>query len=255
MDFLSYAGRTHPGARRSANEDSICVQAPVFVVADGVGGSDRGELAAAVVTDSFATLAGRDDLTSDDVAATLDRAHAEVLQVQRRGGFNCASTASGVVGIAVGDSAYWVVFNVGDSRVYRMTGQARPLVQLSVDHSHVQEMVDAGVLDAAQAVNHPDRNVVTRAVGSADAFRPDYWLIPMVAGDRLMICSDGLLTDSPYQQVERILHGADTPQRAVEDLMELALRSGARDNVSVIVVDVIRPLVDSTLIRARLYDR
>lgn len=246
MDFLSFAGQTHPGARRSTNEDSICVAAPVFVVADGVGGSSRGELASAMVTDAFSALTGNDELTSDDVAATLERAHAEVLEVQRRGGFDCASTASGIVGIAAGDSAYWVVFNVGDSRVYRMTGQRRVLQQLSVDHSHVQEMVDAGVIDAAQAVNHPDRNVVTRAVGSPDPFRPDYWLIPMVAGDRLMVCSDGLLTDSPYQQVEEILHRADSPTRAVEDLTELALRSRARDNVSVIVVDVIRPLVDGS---------
>lgn len=244
MDFLSFAGQTHPGARRSLNEDSILVAAPVFVVADGVGGSSHGELASGLVTESFATLAGRDDLTSDDVAATLDRAHEEVLAAQRRGGFDCASTASGLVAIAMGDSAYWVAFNVGDSRVYRMTGQSRSLLQLSVDHSHVQEMVDAGVIDAAQAVNHPDRNVVTRAVGSPDPFRPDYWLIPMVAGDRVMVCSDGLLTDSPYQQVEQILHRADSPTRAVEDLMELALRSGARDNVSVIVVDVIRPPLD-----------
>lgn len=240
VDSLDYAAATHPGMVKKSNEDAICAESPVFVVADGISGSQRGDVASRCVTDEFAALARRpDDLTPELVAETLHRVHALVLQAQRQDGHDAATTACGAVGLRLGDAAYWLMFNVGDSRVYRITGRARHLAQVSVDHSHVQELMDAGVITAEQAQTHPERNVITRAVGSDDEFRPDFWLVPMVAGDRVLVCSDGLLRETPLDDVADVVRLVRDPELAVDQLMQLALDNGARDNVSIIVVDVV----------------
>lgn len=238
MDLLQSVALTHPGTVKSVNEDAALAQPPVFVVADGVGGSDHGEYASQLVIDLFAGLAEKPDLSTDDVVECLQQCHEEVRRLQQSKSISTATTACGAVAVRMGQAAYWVIFNIGDSRVYRIRGGAGTLQQISVDHSHVQELIDAGLLDPADAETHPNRNVVTRAVG-ADHFLPDYWLAPVVAGDRLMICSDGLLRDSDEQRVHEIVgRRTDGPDVIAQELLTLALDSGARDNVSVIIVDV-----------------
>lgn len=240
VDTLDYAAATHPGMVKKVNEDAICAESPVFVVADGISGSQRGDIASRMVADAFGRLAGAADaLTPELVAETLHGVHDEVLRAQQRDGHDSATTACGAVGLVLGDTAYWLMFNVGDSRVYRISGKARHLAQISVDHSHVQELMDAGVITPAQAETHPERNVITRAVGAEEDFRPDFWLVPIVAGDRLLVCSDGLLRETPLDVVADVVRLVRDPERAVGQLMELALANGARDNVSIIVVDVV----------------
>ncbi|GAB3623670.1 protein phosphatase 2C domain-containing protein [Mariniluteicoccus endophyticus] len=240
MDTLDYAAATHPGMVKKVNEDSICAEAPVFVVADGISGSQSGDIASQMVVRAFGELARRPErLTPDLVAATLQDVHGQVLAAQRRDHHDSATTACGAVGLRVGDQAYWLMFNVGDSRVYRISGHARHVAQISVDHSHVQELMDAGIITAEQAENHPEKNVITRAVGAEEDFRPDFWMVPMVAGDRLLVCSDGLLRETPLADVADVVRVVRDPELAVGQLMELALDNGARDNVSIIVVDVV----------------
>ncbi|GAB3710789.1 PP2C family protein-serine/threonine phosphatase [Mariniluteicoccus flavus] len=240
MDTLDYAAATHPGMVKRVNEDAICAESPVFVVADGISGSHHGDIASGMVTEAFARLAQEGHtLTPEVVAATLHRSHADVLRAQHRDGHDSATTACGAVGMSLGDAAYWIMFNVGDSRIYRITGHARHLTQISVDHSHVQELMDAGIITAEQAETHPEKNVITRAVGADEQFQPDFWLVPMVAGDRLLVCSDGLLRETPLGDVSDVVRLVRDPERAVGQLMELALDNGARDNVSIIVVDVV----------------
>ncbi|NNG20680.1 serine/threonine-protein phosphatase [Naumannella sp. ID2617S] len=238
MDILDFAAVTHRGTVKQVNEDSILADSPVFVVADGISGSNRGDIASQMVTRAFAELLERQDLAPDLVADTLQRAHAEVMEAQRRDHHDSATTACGAVGMRMGEVAYWIIFNIGDSRVYRISGNRRHLTQVSVDHSHVQELVEAGVITEAQAEQHPDRNVITRAVGAGERFRPDFWLVPMVNGDRLLLCSDGLLRESELSAVAEIARSEEDPERAVRRLLDLALGAGARDNVSIIVVDV-----------------
>lgn len=222
---------------------------PIFVVADGVGGSHAGEVASSVVTEEFSRLRDLDSISSDHVTAALHRAHERVLGLNENSPNFAATTAAGAVGVDMGPGmSYWLVFNIGDSRVYRCSaGPNRPLSQVSVDHSYVQELLDAGALTPEQAWSHPDKNVVTRAVGAEAEFDPDFWLMPMVPGERLIVCSDGLLNDSPGQLVKDIIKGVTDPHRATDELLELALRCGARDNVSVIVVDVVGDDLDSTV--------
>ncbi|MGO1971940.1 MAG: PP2C family protein-serine/threonine phosphatase [Propionibacteriaceae bacterium] len=245
MHVLDFGAITHRGAVRTLNEDSILASAPVFVVADGIGGAEAGEVASAIVVEEFLPLADLAVIESDDVTAALNRAHLRVRALHAESGFGAGTTACGAVGLTFGDMEYWLVFNIGDSRVYRRQGQgSRRLVQVSVDHSHVQELLDAGVITAVEASRHPERNVVTRAVGSEESFEPDYWLLPMVPGERLLLCSDGLLSESPYREVEVLVQGSGSAHTVVDELLELSLRSGARDNVSVIVVDVLERAPD-----------
>lgn len=238
MDILDFAAVTHPGTVKPVNEDSVLAESPVFVVADGISGCHRGEMASGLVTQVLGGLVGVPDLAPDQVADALTAAHREVLDSQARDGHRAATTVCGAVGLRMGDVAYWIMFNVGDSRIYRVTGRHRHLTQVSVDHSHVQELMDAGIITPEQAARHPERHVITRAVGSEDGFVPDFWLVPMVAGDRLLLCSDGLLRETRLADVAGIVGARGTPAEAVRQLLDLALAAGARDNVSVIVVDV-----------------
>jgi PPM family protein phosphatase len=130
---------------------------------------------------------------------------------------------------------YWLVMNIGDSRTYRLS-RGR-FAQVSVDHSEVQELVDSGEITPEQATVHPRRHVVTRALGTGDETAADYWMVPVEDGDRIMVCSDGLNAELTDDQMFRILSTAGHPQDAVDALIEAALRSGGRDNVTVIVVD------------------
>ena len=234
---------SHRGVVRTTNQDSILASPPVFLVADGIGGADAGEVASAIVAGEFADLARaaqRRDLEPDDVALTLQNAHSAVRALSETLPNGAASTATGCVALEVDGRSYWLVFNVGDSRVYRCFGPTdqRRIKQVSVDHSLVQELVDAGTITRAEAFTHPQKNVVTRAVGATEGCSPDFWMLPMAAGERMMICSDGLLGDSAALDVRDLVKGAASAGETVERLLELALRSGARDNVSVVVVDV-----------------
>ncbi len=242
---LSYASVSHRGVVRPTNEDSLVADSPVFCVADGIGGQDAGEIASAIAADELATLATRDEpIDAEVVGEALRRAHERILQLhvnaessRRR---RAATTAAGCIATQVDETDYWLIFNVGDSRVYRCSGAAgsRRIRQISVDHSLVQELVDAGQVNKSDAYLHPRRNIVTRALGSVDGWEPDFWLLPMTAGERIVLCTDGLLTDSDSERVREIIKTDPDAGGTVRDLLDLALRSGARDNVSVIVIDV-----------------
>jgi protein phosphatase len=240
VHLLEYGAFTDRGAVRELNEDSILASPPVFVVADGVGGSEAGEVASAIVVEEFDQLARQPVIDPEGVRAAIQRAHLKIRELHTEGQQNgSSSTAVGAVGVLSDEQPYWVVFNIGDSRVYRLSAVAgsRELSQVSVDHSHVQELVDAGLITAEDADSHPDRNLVTRAVGADDECRPDFWMIPMVPGDRFLICSDGLLEIGPELIADRLGQPRSAADTAKE-LLQLALDAGAPDNVSVIIVDV-----------------
>ncbi|WP_195909029.1 PP2C family serine/threonine-protein phosphatase [Microlunatus sp. Gsoil 973] len=244
MHLLDFGAETDRGTTRAINEDSILASPPVFVVADGVGGSEGGEVASALVVEEFGRLATLPVIDADAVRATLTSAHRRVRELHARQLHGASSTAVGVVGVMSGDEPYWVVFNIGDSRVYRLPTRNAPddrpgLTQISVDHSHVQELVDAGVITADEAETHPERNLVTRAVGADEVAEPDFWMIPMVPGDRWLICSDGLLADLPYAAVRDRVEQRTPAAETARDLIGMALQAGVTDNVSVIVIDVI----------------
>ena len=217
------------------NEDSLLAYPPVFLVADGMGGHAAGDVASHLAVEEFGQLAGRSAANPDEVHACFRRT-AQRLREEVDAGRTAGTTVAGVAIAAFDGREYWLVFNVGDSRVYRFTGGR--LEQISVDHSLVQDMLDRGEIDEIDALRHPRRHVITRAVETRAEPAPDYWLIPAGTSDRLLICTDGLTTELFDEQLATVLAGFADPQEAAEALVAEAIAAGGRDNVSVVVVDV-----------------
>jgi serine/threonine protein phosphatase PrpC len=233
---LDVGARTDVGLRRAANEDSLLVGAPLYVVADGMGGHAAGDLASQAVIAGLRPLVGADDLSVDALLAALADAQYSVRIIADANERGAGSTVTGIASVVHDGAPHWIVFNVGDSRVYRQRGGM--LAQLTVDHSLAQELVDSGALLPADVPDYRGRNVITRAVG-ADHSEPDHWLYPVQTGERLVLCSDGLSGELSDPAINRVLSAASTAQQAADALVERALTNGGRDNVTVIVVDVL----------------
>ena len=232
----SWGSATDRGTVREVNEDAVLTYPPVFMVADGMGGHDAGDLASRIAVEEFAQLAGQSQLTGDDVRDCFERTSNRI-RAEFTHGRQGGTTVAGVALTHDEGGSFWLVFNIGDSRVYRWT--ARGLEQVSVDHSVVQELVDAGVLTREEADRHPERHVLTRALGTDGLPEPDYWLLPAGQGDRLMLCTDGLTRELGAGDIAATLGSRADPQAAAVALVDEALARGARDNVTVVVIDVV----------------
>lgn len=234
---LAWAALTDTGKRREVNEDSLLAQTPLFVVADGMGGHAAGDVASSVVVTQLAEFHDVAAISTEAIDASLRRA---VEDMDRAPGGADQSSGTTVTGIAVSlvdGEPTWTVFNIGDSRVYRLrTGS---LDQLTVDHSIVQELVDAGHITREEAETHPHSNVITRAVGFHEPPRPDYRFVPIDVGTRMLLCSDGLTKELTPYGIRHFLHMDPDPEAAAQGMLDAALGNGGRDNISVIVVDVL----------------
>jgi PPM family protein phosphatase len=233
---LDYGYGTDRGLRRELNEDAFIASDPVFAVADGMGGHEAGEVASG---ECVRTLEGMPQVTSGERTATPALLQEMILDADERiraaTGSRAGTTLTGVVVVEQLGIPYWLVLNVGDSRTYRLAqGQ---LEQITVDHSEVQELVDAGQITSEEAAVHPRRHVVTRALGTGDENEADFWLLPIQDGDRMLVCSDGLNGELTDEEIFGILDTVRHPQEAADALIEAALERGGRDNVTVIVID------------------
>lgn len=234
--------RTDVGRKRAQNEDSLLAASPVFIVADGMGGLEAGHQASNAVIAEFQSCIGRTGLPAGDVVAAVERAHAAVRVVSDATGRGAGSTLTGLVLIDHDDAPQWLIVNVGDSRVYRL--HSGELSQLTVDHSLAQELIDEGTLLKEDVATFARKNVITRAMG-ADNSPTDYWLRPVVTGERLLVCSDGLHGELSEESIKAGLTLGGSTQQTADLLLAGALEHGGRDNVSVIVIDVIAGGVNS----------
>jgi PPM family protein phosphatase len=222
---LSWGAATDVGRRRDHNEDSFLIGVPYFVVADGMGGHLAGDRASDAVVRRLEAV-GDGPASRDGIMGALELATADI---ERAAGGNAIGAGTTVTGVAI-------VFNVGDSRTYRVENGV--LRRVTVDHSVVQEMVDAGLLRAEDAESHPDSNVITRAVGFGEPPEPDWWTLPLHAGDRYIICSDGLTKEIGDAGISRIAAKVADPQELATRLVGDAVVAGGRDNVTVVVMQV-----------------
>jgi PPM family protein phosphatase len=238
--LLAYGAATNSGLVRDANEDAFVAEPMVFVVADGMGGHQAGEVASAIAASTLhdRLLSGA---TSVDVAvAAVVEANAAIFQgahshAEQRG---MGTTLTAVVVITPPEVApRLAVLNVGDSRVYVQRGTR--LRRVSIDHSYVQELVSTGHITELEARNHPRRNIVTRALGIEPTVKVDTWLLPLVRGDRYLLCSDGLVDEVDDDEIGRILHDHAQPQAAADALVAAANEHGGHDNTTVVVIDVL----------------
>ncbi|MGN8026726.1 PP2C family protein-serine/threonine phosphatase [Microbacterium sp. 22242] len=228
---------THTGLRRALNEDAYLAEAPLFLVADGMGGHQAGDVASTTVIAEFRGLQGRGSLSIDDISFALARARAAVDAIAGGGATSAGTTLSGVAVAEVDGVGYWLALNIGDSRTYRLAGGV--LEQVSVDHSVVQELIDAGELVAADAQRDRRRNIITRALGAGSTGEADYWMIPASVGDRILVCSDGLSSEVGDEEIREALLRHEDPQAAADLLIARALELGGRDNVTAVIVDAI----------------
>ena len=227
--------RTHVGLRRKVNEDSMLARTErgYWAVADGMGGHDAGDVASAKVTQALQTLPivyGLDELTGTIVSA-LKKVNQELIALagSAEGQRTIGST---VVGIAVA-AGQFRCFWAGDSRAYRIRGGE--IMQLSRDHSLVQSLIDAGMVDPKEAHLHPNANVITRAVGVTPDLEIDIASGDAIPGDRFVLASDGLTRLVTDDELAAEL-ASKSPEAAAEALIETVLSRGAPDNVTLIIV-------------------
>ena len=230
---LRYAMRTDPGIRREVNEDAGLAQPPLFMVADGMGGHEAGDLASRAAIEAFERRIVADaDTSVAEVSEALEAARLAVdgIAAGRERGAGC--TLTGAVLVEVDDEPHWLILNVGDSRVYLLRGSE--LTQITIDHSLRAELSAGGHAESGL----PGRNIITRALGSADS-TADSWLIPVETGSRLLICSDGLTTEVGDEELRAALLMGGEPASVADELVRRANDAGGRDNVTVVVVDIL----------------
>lgn len=234
---LAWSAATDTGRRRSANEDSFVALSPLFAVADGMGGHAAGDLASAAVVERLAEVVGADFLAPRTIERALERATADISSIAGDNELGVGTTVTGVALTLQDGEPYFAVFNIGDSRVYSF--ERNELTQVTVDHSVVQELVESGALTRDEAENHPDSNIITRAVGFNAQPYPDFWMIPLRTGLRLLVCSDGLTKEVSDDRIRLHLAAGLSPVETAGSLIDAALAAGGRDNITTIVIDVL----------------
>src|SRR3954447_14949686 len=196
---LHFGAATDVGLVREVNEDSLLAEPPVFVVADGMGGHDGGEIASRIVVEEFARLVedGYDPRKGSDVVMGTLRSSQRRLReygATHRGSdgrpWHGGTTAVAAMLVQRDAGPEWLLTNLGDSRIYRFT--RGELLRVSTDHSVVQELVDSGRISEEQARVHPERHIVTRALGGPDPLDPDFFSIALAEAERILLCSDGV---------------------------------------------------------------
>jgi protein phosphatase len=245
---LRVAGDTHVGNVRTTNEDSMIVdhQRGLYVVLDGMGGANAGDIASQTARDAIATFVQQRRLTMEPkqlLENAIQYGSATVFnaaqQARERHGMGTTCVACLVI-----DPKRAIIAHVGDSRAYLL--RHGRLQSLTRDHTIVEELVERGVLAADEADRHPYKNVLSRNLGARPETRVDILELEIKPGDRIMLCSDGLYGYASNDGMQYLLGSGDAPETVARDLIDLALRGGGGDNVSVIVIEAPQPAPSST---------
>lgn len=233
MPSLQSAGRTDVGRVRENNEDAIVSDKQLIAVADGLGGHAGGELASRLATELVAASFTGSSL---DELATAVRAANWAVWERSSSTAELEGMATTICAAGLLDDGMLAVVHVGDSRAYLARGGS--LQRLTEDHTVAAQMVRDGELTEAEAAGHPQRSILTRALGAGPDVRLDATARPVEPGDRLLLCSDGLFNEMADDELGSLVFTEGTPQAAADALLERALSRGGRDNVSVVVADV-----------------
>lgn len=242
---LRFAAGSHKGMIREGNEDSGYAGPRLLAIADGMGGQAAGEVASSEVISTLVTL--DDDVPGSDLLTSLgmavqranDQLRLMVEEDPQLEGMGTTLTALLWTGQRLG------LVHVGDSRAYLLRDGV--LTQITQDHTWVQRLVDEGRITEEEATTHPQRSLLMRALGSGDHVEPDLSIREVRAGDRYLICSDGLSGVVSHQTMEETLASYQGPQETIQNLIQLALRGGGPDNITCIVADVLDTDSNDTL--------
>lgn len=230
---ISFGSRTDIGYVRDHNEDSLIIIPPLFAVADGMGGHEAGEIASEITVNTLAELAPS-HLDAEGLTAAAEAANYNVMKAPRQGigrdGMGTTLTAAMLEGERL------LIAQVGDSRAYLL--HKGHLQQITRDHSLMADLIEAGQITPEEARVHPNRSVITRAIGSDIHMRPDIYELNVDAGDRILLCSDGLSSMISNNAIESIMRRQSDAQHCADELVTAALENGGADNVTVVVADV-----------------
>ncbi|HEX6595937.1 MAG TPA: Stp1/IreP family PP2C-type Ser/Thr phosphatase [Acidimicrobiales bacterium] len=237
MTVLSGAAATDVGRVRQINEDRYLVGEGLYAVADGVGGHQAGEVAAQASVEALAS--NFTERTTEGLVAAVQEASRAVWRLaqentERRG---MGTTLTVLALVEQEGEDVMAIANVGDSRAYLF--QRGDLVQVTEDHSLVEELVREGQLTPEEAQVHPQRSIITRALGMEAEVQVDAWTLTPYAGDRIVLCSDGLTNEVTTDKIASVLRHLSDPQEAARELVRQARANGGNDNITVVVVDVV----------------
>ena len=237
MTILRAGGATDVGKVRSNNQDAFAVGDRLCVVCDGVGGHQGGEVASATAVEAIREHFT--DGTLDGLLAAIEAANRAVWDRARTdtGLRGMGTTVTAVALVQEDGEERLAVVNVGDSRAYLL--QEGELSQLTEDHSLVEQMYREGRITRAEADVHPQKSLITRALGLDDEVEIDSWQVLPDGVDRILLCSDGLTNEVPDDRIASILRRLADPEEAARELVRLANDAGGRDNVTVVVIDVV----------------
>ena len=238
MTVLRSGSATDVGRVRKVNQDLPLERANLYAVADGMGGHAGGEVAARVAVETLQQAFERTP-TADGLRAAFDEANLQVWSQSQSSpdlrGMGTTLTAMALVGGPGGHDTI-ALANVGDSRAYVFSRGT--LVQVTDDHSLAEERMRHGEMTEAEAAVHPQRHILTRALGVSSEVEPDMWELELHTGDRVLICSDGLSNEVRLDEMASVLEEVDDPEEAAQRLVDVANEHGGADNITVVVVDV-----------------
>ena len=239
MTQLQAGAATDVGKVRQINEDRYLADERLFAVADGVGGHQAGEVASQTSVETLLKTFMEGEHTTEGLIMAFEAANQAVWQLaqgsrEKRG---MGTTLTALALVQEDGEEQLALANVGDSRAYLL--QQGELIQLTEDHSLVEELVRDGKLTPAEAQVHPQRSIITRALGMEPAIEVDSWEIIPFTGDRILLCSDGLTNELSDERIASTLRQLADPQEAAHDLVRQARASGGSDNITVVVVDVV----------------
>ena len=234
---INAAGATHIGQVRQTNQDSYASRPGIHVLADGMGGHQGGEVASLEAT-SIILESGKIDSVADMVKSVSKANQAIIKRANRDETLSGMGTTVCILTEILGSDGEIKIgiANVGDSRIYRLGGSE--LTQVTLDHSLVADLVRSGELTLEEASRHPQRNILTRALGIEQDLIIDTWELAPVAGDRYLLCSDGLFNEIDDEKIAEILIADDELENIAQNLVNSALKAGGHDNITALVVSV-----------------
>ena len=243
---MLYFGKSDIGNKRTSNEDNygwyLCSERDVsfFIIADGMGGHQAGEVASKIAVDGFLLEASKycksktKKVLETFAKKTLEKLNADIYD---KACLDCELEGMGTTSvIAIVSEPFVTIANVGDSRAYLIS--KREQKQLTVDHSYVEELISEGLLEREKAHSHPDSHIITRALGSGSSILVDTFNYNYEKSDILILCSDGLNTMVRDEKIYEIANKASSPEEICNSLIEEAKKNGGNDNITIIVVSL-----------------
>ncbi len=239
---MKFYAITDIGRKRELNEDYIYTSGQpigalpnLFIVADGMGGHKAGDYASMHTVDRFVEVIrelGEEHGVQDAINEAVTAANAYIYQRSRENSNLSGMGTTLVLASCIGNEA--IVANIGDSRLYLVNDA---MTQITRDHSLVEEMVTLGGIDREMARNHPDKNIITRAVGVKEKVAADFFEVDLTKGDRLLLCSDGLTNMLRDEEIYQIIQNNKELEQAAKALVDAANENGGRDNIAVVLVE------------------